>query len=525
MCGILVIYCKYEEKDIDQCLNSKKMLSNRGPDQSQIITEPHVVCFTRLAIVDDKNEKAMQPFLDGNIIAVCNGEIYNHKELINEYGLECYSESDCECILHLYKKIGSKLFSMLRGDFASVIIDGDNMYFGRDVVGVRPLFMGRTNSGNLALASYARALVDFCSEVTQLKPGYGHYNVTSNQVTFTEYDTNLITEPLHVIDGVNNPSFEATALIKEKLTTAVKDRLMSDRPIGCLLSGGLDSSLIVSILCKLIGAQNVRTYSVGMKGSKDLEYAKMLADNLGTHHTEVIFEPDEALAVIPEVIRDLESYDITTIRASIGMWLLAKWISKNTSDIVLFSGEGADELFCGYLYFHCAPNSLELKNESIRLVRNLYLYDVLRADRCISSHGLELRVPFLDYNMIKLCTNMSGELLKPIDGIEKHILRKSFSEGYLPDSILWRRKEAFSDGVSGTDKKWYQHIQDYVSLIITDDVYDKSKFPSQEAQYYRMIYDRLFPTYQPVYDYWLPKWTEHGGNPSATVLKIYETNF
>ena len=513
MCGILAIYCKYEEKDIEQCLTSIKILSNRGPDKSILITEPHIVGFTRLAIVD-KSENAMQPFKAGNITALCNGEIYNHKELISKYELECYSESDCECILHLYKKVGwEKTFSLLRGDFAAVIIDGDNMYFGRDVVGVRPLFIGRTRSGNLALASYARALVDFCSDVKQVKPGYAHYNVKSNEITFMEYKIqySLITEE----DKVKT-------LIKEKLTKSVKDRLMSDRPIGSLLSGGLDSSLIVSILCKLIGAENVRTYSIGMKGSQDLAYAKIVADKLGTIHNEIIFNSEEALTVIPDVIRDLESYDITTIRASIPMWILAKWIRKNTDDIVLFSGEGADELFCGYLYFHCAPDAKQLKAESIRLVKNLYLYDVLRADRCISSHGLELRVPFLDYNMIELCSNMSGDLLKPSNNIEKHILRKSFSDGYLPDERLWRRKEAFSDGVSSTDKKWYQHIEEYVSHIITDDIYDKDKFPSPEAQYYRMIYDKIFPTYQPVCDYWMPKWTTCNGNPSATVLEIYK---
>lgn len=511
MCGILAVYCKYNEQYEKEIEKAHCMLSNRGPDCGRIITKPHILGFRRLAIVD-QSEKGMQPFVNENISVLCNGEIYNHKTLEEEDKIECESLSDCECILHLYKKYGFQhTITKLRGDFAVIIIDGPNMYFARDRIGVRPLFMGYTKSGNLAIASYARALTEYCVDVQPIQPGWGHYYVNTNTIQFGDYYY-----PSYLFFGEKIPS-----LIRETLIQSVKNRLMSDRPVGCLLSGGLDSSLITSILCKLIGAENVRTYSIGMEGSVDLKHARLVADTLGTKHHEIQFTPEEGLAAIPDVIKDLESYDITTIRASVGMWLLAKWISNNTEDIVLMSGEGSDELFCGYLYFHYAPDVQALQAESLRLVKNLHLYDVLRADRCVSSHGLELRVPFLDHTMVDLCLTISPHLKAPQNGMEKHLLRESFIDDFLPNEVLWRRKDGMSDGISGKDKKWYEHIEEFAQHIITNDIYDKDRFPSREAQYYRMLYDKMFPTYQPTYEYWMPKWVKHGGDPSGRILKVF----
>jgi asparagine synthase (glutamine-hydrolysing) len=513
MCGIVFVYCKNDEKHILAIRDSFKLLKNRGPDSGKFIKDGKVIVgFKRLAI-NDNSDKGMQPFSQENIKVVCNGEIYNHKELEETYGIKCESTSDCECILHLYKKIGFKeMINALRGDFAVVIYDGENVYFGRDRIGVRPLFSGRTLCGNIAFASYARCLSKYCTNIVQIKPGFGCYNEITDSIIFNDYKfVDLIT---HKLDYTND--------IHDTLYKAVKVRTMSDRPIGCLLSGGLDSSLITSILCAQIGSHNVRTYSIGLKDSIDLKYAKMVASKLETHHTEVIFTPEQGFKAIPHVIKDLESYDITTIRASVGMWLLAKWISRNTNDKVLLSGEGSDELFCGYLYFHYAPITDELKEESNRLIKNLYLYDVLRADRCISSHGLELRVPFLDHDMIDLCMSIPGEILKPFNGVEKYILRESFVSKYnLPENVLWRRKDGMSDGISGNDKKWSDYIKDYVDEIISDKNFDKDRFPSKEAQFYRIIYDSKFPTYQPVYDYWLPKWVDHGGDPSGRLIDVF----
>lgn len=518
MCGIIVVSLLKQQSDIDKICDGYNMLTNRGPDQGMICstTTNSMMGFRRLSIVDT-SVHGMQPFCYKGAQLVCNGEIYNHKILKDIYNLKCSSDSDCECILHLFFILGiEKTVHVLNGDFAFVISYNNCLYYARDRVGVRPLFQGLTTDGNFALASYARALTPFCNNVCQVVPGWGIYDYVSTRSKHYEFP--LITGS--IILG----NIEKT--IRETLTIATRDRLMSDRPIGCLLSGGLDSSLITSIICKLIGPEKVRTYSIGMEGSKDLQYAKQVANYLGTTHTEIIFTPQEGFDAIPHVIKDLESYDITTIRASVGMWLGAKYISEHTDDIVLFSGEGSDELFCGYLYFHNAPSPKALEDESTRLTKNLYLYDVLRADRCISSHGLELRVPFLDRRIIDICQSMDGTTKGPQDRMEKAILRRAFKDYYLPEEVLWRRKDGMSDGVSGNNgKKWYEQISDFVSNEITDAEFEpyEDDFPSMEAYYYKKIYDNIFPSYQPIYEYWLPKWTDHGGDPSGRNLDIFDS--
>ena len=515
MCGILALF-KTKTLSLQElnCINeSFVMLKNRGPDQSSFVQqEKELLCFTRLAIVgiDEKNK---QPFLGENSSLMCNGEIFNHKQLENSYGLNCITESDCECVLHLHSQIGfQNTIESLNGDFAIVLRDNNIVYFGRDRIGVRPLFYGFTNNGNFAVSSYARALTNFCDNVIQVKPGWGTFNITTQKLEFNEYIT--------LTNNLNLNQLHLTRLINTELINSVKLRLMSDRKIGCLLSGGLDSSLVASILCRLVGSENVRTYSIGMENSLDLGYAKQVAEYLNTDHTEVYFTPQEGLSVIPDVIKDLESYDITTIRASIPMWLLARYISNNTQDVVLFSGEGADELFCGYLYFHYAPNTDELSKESLRLIKELYKYDVLRADRCISSHGLELRVPFLDPSFIDLVLSLPDQVRKPTQNFEKYILRKSF-ENYLPENVLWRRKDGFSDGCSNPTKSWYEYITEFVDTQIKDSDYNNQLFPSKEAMYYKQIYNTFFPKYQPVYEYWLPKWVDHKGNPSGRITNIF----
>jgi asparagine synthase (glutamine-hydrolysing) len=520
MCGILALYLQENEKeDINKLYRSYIKLTNRGPDSGEfIINSNKITGFRRLAIMDQSNN-GEQPFKVNNDILMCNGEIYNYKDLIIKYNLSCNSGSDCECIIHLYQKIGfESMIKELIGDFAIVLFTEDRIYFGRDRIGVRPLFYGFTKENNFALASYARVLGDFCPNTYHVNPGWGEYIYKSQKLDFYYYE---LPKPRKFELNIDTK-------IHDLLITSVKDRLMSDRPIGCLLSGGLDSSLITSILCKLLGPQNVRTYSIGMEGSIDLHHAKQVAEFLGTKHTEILFTPEEGFAVIPHVVRDLESYDITTIRASVGMWLLAKYIKENTNDIVLYSGEGADELFCGYLYFHYAPSLIALGEESQRLIKNLHMYDVLRADRCISSHGLELRVPFLDPRLTELSQSLAPELIAPKNNIEKHLLRTAFSkEKYLPDNVLWRRKDGMSDGISGNNgKKWFEQIQDFVSREICNKEYDKFKntFPSKEAYYYKKIFDNIFPNYRPHFAYWMPKWVETNGDPSGRVLDIFEKN-
>lgn len=515
MCGILAILSN-NRKNIVQILESFNELQNRGPDSgSLVIRNEDILGFRRLAIVD-QSIKGEQPFSTDKSRLLCNGEIYNHKELREKNFIKCSSTSDCECIIHLHEMYGfKKMLSKLHGVYAIILISDDIVYFARDPIGVRPLFYGFTESGDFTLGSYARLLTNFCTNVTQLKPGWGQYNL--REKTLELYPDIKILETISVIPDLT--------IIKNTLINSVKYRLMSERPIGCLLSGGLDSSLITSILCHLVGPSNVRTYSVGIKGSEDLKYAKRVSDYLGTNHTEILFTPEQGCAVIEDVIKDLESYDITTIRASIPMWLLAKYISTNTKDIVLMSGEGADELFCGYLYFHYAPNSKELEKESKRLVQQLYLYDVLRADRCVSSHGLELRVPFLDKKVVNLALSIHGKFKQPRYEIEKYLLRVAFKDDWLPEEVLWRRKDGMSDGVSGNkNKKWFEEIQDFVNTKITNQEFKihKDKFPSKEAYYYKKVYNKLFPSYQPVYNYWLPKWIECNGDPSGRILPVFK---
>ncbi|OUW95965.1 MAG: asparagine synthase (glutamine-hydrolyzing) [Pelagibacteraceae bacterium TMED237] len=514
MCGIFAIILNNSETSIKQIYDSFDMIKNRGPDSYQIkYNKNFIFFFTRLSI-NDLSNYASQPFVLNDNYLMCNGEIFNYKKLVKQYNLQLNSNSDCECIIHLEKYCGfEETVNMLDGDFAIVLYTPNKVYFARDRIGVRPLYYGYTKNGNIVFASYARALSLSCTDIQEVLPGWGEYDNKTKLLTHYTYD---FLKKERYIDTHEH-------VIKELLVTSVKKRLLSDRPIGCLLSGGLDSSLITSILCKQIDASNVKTYSIGMIGSEDLKHARIVSDYLGTKHTEINFTAEEGFGAIKNVIRDLESYDITTIRASVGMWLAAKWIKENTEDVVLYSGEGADEIFCGYLYFHYAPNEDELGKESRRLIKDIHQYDVLRADRCISSHGLELRVPFLDRDLVEYIQNSKSEYLKPKNNIEKWILRNSFKNKYLPDEVLWRRKDGMSDGISGNNgKKWYEQIAEFVDPLITDE--ECKNFPSKEACYYKKIFDEIFPTYQPNFYYWLPKWIECNGDPSGRILKVFNQN-
>jgi asparagine synthase (glutamine-hydrolysing) len=521
MCGILAVLCNSLPKQLQQILLSGKYLSTRGPDSClSIVKSNGIYIFHRLSI-NDTSSDGNQPMTSGEILMMCNGEIYNHLELEKEFDLKCKSKSDCEVILRLYEKIGfEETVKRLYGVFAIVLVDGNNVYMARDRIGVRPLYFGLTEEKYLAVSSVPNTLVEFCTMVTAFPPGIIAVHDKSAkalgdgklQVMKYLYHDRVDLAPTRLDDG--------TQALHDSLVNAVKLRLMSDRPMGCLLSGGLDSSLVTSILVKFLGGKNVRTYSIGMEGSTDLYYARKVADALGTEHHEVLFTPQEGFAVIPEVIRTLASYDITTIRASVGMYLIAKYISQKSQDKVIFSGEGSDEVLEGYLYFHNAPTPQAGEEESLRLIRNLHLYDVLRADRCISVHGLEPRVPFLDRKFVDTTLALSASQKKPQHGFEKYVLRKAF-QGYLPDEVLWRRKEGFSDGVSSVKKSWYHQIQEMVEPLIPDYMFNKA-FPSKEAMYYKMIFDNIFPRYSNFrVEYWMPKWTD-SKDPSGRLIQVYD---
>ena len=455
-------------------------------------------------------------FILTKFFLICNGEIYNHQHLQSICGASI-SNSDCEVIIRCYKKFGiEKTVQLLDGVFAFVLFDTKHqqLYIVRDRIGVRPLFYSQDTKGNLGIASEAKAL-----ETLNL-PNIKQFPAATIMNINLQYEVQKIIKywTLPQLPNYNAKSISST--LRQLLTKAVHKRLMSDRPIGCLLSGGLDSSIVAYLLSQETSELN--TFSIGFKESTDLQFARKVAQHLNTRHHEIVITHKEGLDAISAVIYALESYDITTIRASIGMYLLCKYIKENFVETVIYSGEGADELLCGYLYFHSGPNGGAVYDESHRLVTDLSYYDVLRADRCTAANGLELRVPFLDQKLVEYCMSLAGEDRRPRNNIEKYYLRKAF-EGDLPKEVVWRRKEGMSDGIGGLKKPWYSFIQDLAEKCITDEQLAKYKLLkpyTKEAVYYYQIFKEKF-SHVPIEYHWMPKWTTTD-DPSGRVLEIFK---
>jgi asparagine synthase (glutamine-hydrolysing) len=510
MCGIFGII----NNNYDNNNNKSNLIKYRGPENTIVKSHPkkYFFCFHRLCI-NDLSEEANQPFETDEYIIMCNGEIYNYKQLIKTFNLDCKTNSDCEVICKLYEIMNVvDLCKLLDGVFACCIYDKKKevSYLFRDRIGVRPLFYETGETGKdddiyLKFASEAKCLDN---NILQLTPStILVYDILENDIRFDKFYELPMTCYLYKQETVIKH-------INKLLTNSVNKRLLSDRPIGCLLSGGLDSSIIASLLTKLSN-KPIKTFSVGFKDSVDLVKAKQVSEYLKTDHYELILDYDDAIKQIPNVIKCLESYDVTTIRASIGMYLLSKYISENHPEKVIFSGEGADEIFGGYLYFHKVPSPEDFFHESYRLVTELPYFDVLRADRCTSHFGLELRVPFLDKDMISYCMSLNPELRKPTQGIEKYILRQAFKDNYLPEHIVYRKKEAFSDGVGGEKKPFFSHIHDYIRNL---DEYKKiENIDHLEMKYYKDIFDSYY-NFPCIPHYWMPNWVENVFNPSARIL-------
>jgi asparagine synthase (glutamine-hydrolysing) len=350
-------------------------------------------------------------------------------------------------------------------------------------------------------------------------------------------------EAYHTVPWIKQPyldtSESAYVVLGDALKKAVQKRLMTERPVAALLSGGLDSSLVAALVqqeLKQVGAELLQTFSIGFEGSEDLRCAHIVADHIGSNHKEVVLTPDDFFAAIPEVIQAIESFDITTVRASVGNYLVSKAIREKTDCKVVFNGDGSDELLGGYMYFYNAPSDEAFEAESQRLLKDIHLFDVLRSDRCISSNGLEARTPFLDKQFVAVAQGIATKLRRPVKGsqCEKWILRKAFSgSGLLPEEILWRKKEAFSDGVSGSkEKSWYQICQEKSLEEVGDDWVSKaSSFPhltpqTAEAYYYRVLFDRFYRTAQlaAVPYPWMPKWSPGATDPSARTLDVYTSS-
>ncbi|QWL04026.1 MULTISPECIES: asparagine synthase B [Shewanella] len=486
-------------------LEMSKLMRHRGPDWSGIHTTARaILAHERLAIVDI--EHGAQPLLsaDGQLVLAVNGEIYNHKELKAELG-DKYSyqtNSDCEVILALYQEYGCDFLDKLNGIFAFVLYDKakDCYLVGRDHMGIIPLYTGRDTSGNFYVASEMKALVPVCKTVEVFSPGHYLFSEDDAPVQYYQRDWRD-----YEAVAQNSASSEE---LREALEAAVKRQLMSDVPYGVLLSGGLDSSVISAITQTFAKRRiedndasdawwpQLHSFAVGLKGAPDLAAAQKVADAIGTIHHELHFTFQEGLDAIKEVIYHLETYDVTTIRAATPMYLMARKIKAMGIKMVL-SGEGADELFGGYLYFHKAPNARAFHEELVRKLDKLHLYDCLRANKAMAAWGLEARVPFLDKEFMDVAMRLNPEAKMSRDGrIEKHILREAF-EHKLPAEVAWRQKEQFSDGVGYS---WIDGLKEHAAAQVEDKELANARFrfphntpETKEAYFYRSFFEEHFP--------------------------------
>jgi len=529
-------------------------IAHRGPDAWRIEFDKKVkngvVGFHRLEILDCLY--GMQPMRlhqYPHLALLCNGEIYNCQRLKEQYGFNYETDCDVECILHLYASGGVEHCARsLDGVFVFCIVDlaKQRVFVGRDPYGVRPVFRLYTKTGILGICSEAKGLIELSQvldgEAWKLEPFppgcVEEYEVEETGRTravvkkqFYNIGDRPFFKPLIPYDSLSTEDVHAN--IRTLLTAAVKKRLMAERRIGCLLSGGLDSSLVAALLVKLAKEDNlpykIQSFAIGMGDSPDIEAAREVAKYIGTEHREVIFTPEDVMRVLDKVIYHLETPDITTVRASVGMYLLSDFIKQHTDTTILFSGEGADEVAQGYIYFRDAPSADVAHNDSLRLLRDIYLFDGLRADRTTAAHGLELRVPFLDLQFTNYYLGLPAAMRQPQGGVEKHLLRSAFdSTDLLPKSILWRHKEAFSDGVASAKKSLFQVIQELVDSKWSNDMLDKecSKYShctptTKEALYYRKVFEKNFPNQGHFIPYfWMPQWSD-AKDPSARFISHY----
>ena len=537
MCGISGFISK-NDKIIDNFEKISESIKHRGPDETSTTFLTYkdynsVLKFFRLSIIDI--DGGMQPFIYEEetgienkirkITLVCNGEIYNYREIILKNNFK--TKSDCHVILDLYIKYGMmETLKLLDGEFAFVLFDqieddSMNIYFARDRFGIRPLFYHFDENGFY-----------FSSELKGLVTGNIGQQVEPRCVYHTNLQFMKKIEYYKINKKIiyNDISIKTIQLIRETLIKSVRDRMNSERPLGCLLSGGLDSSLIAGIASKILQekGQRLQTFCIGMDyDSPDIEYARKVSSHINSIHHEIIIPVEKWIENLSKVVKHIESYDITTIRATTGQYMLAEWISKNTDIKVLLNGDGSDELCSGYIYFYNAPNAEESHIENIRLLSNIHLYDVLRVDRGISAFGLEARVPFLSHNFVDLYLSIDKNIRYPIKGVrmEKFLLRQAFkNENIIPSEVLWRRKEAFSDGISSIKKSWFEYIQEFVNELIINEEFEninkEIQYPSKEAYWYKKLFDRFYPNNQIIFEYWMPKWCNISHEPSARIIEL-----
>ena len=586
MCGIFALLnSSYNNNTVNNEFMKGK---SRGPEFSKLdyLYLKMILGFHRLAI-NGLNNESNQPLVINDIVLICNGEIYNYKNLYETMNITPVTGSDCEVIIHLYIKYGiEQTLTMLDGVFSFILYDNricenlnNRLYIARDPYGVRPLYYLKNNKNSLnsifhnnnnnynnnnynkintnlyGFSSDLKCLEFFYNSsllfdtnyhfsIEQFKPGsYSIFNLTSK----VSCEWEIIQENLLYFTPTFShihltSSYELEVYYKEiayYLTSAVNKRcLTTERPIACLLSGGLDSSLITALVSEYYKKNNydqkLETYSIGLSGSEDLKYASIVANYINSKHTEILVTEREMFEAIPEVINAIESYDTTTVRASIGNYLLGKYISTHSSAKVIFNGDGSDELFGGYLYMNKCPDDIEFDRETRRLLKDIHLFDVQRSDKSISSNGLEPRTPFLDKTFVNYVLSIPSNVRnhKNSGQCEKFLLRNAFSNNtnsskqILPDEILWRKKEAFSDGVSSHGRSLYQILQEQIAEKLNLEDNTDTYMPSIETEkyYYKKLFDIYFPNCSHILPYfWMPKYTD-ATDPSARTLAFYENN-
>tara|TARA_B100000700_G_C15035726_1_gene852700 strand:+ start:555 stop:2186 length:1632 start_codon:yes stop_codon:yes gene_type:complete len=536
MCGFVGYLGNRSLRELDKHFTK---IQHRGPDKTEFEEFKNkltlkskaraVLWFHRLAI-NGLDEKSGQPMnlRKANLQRywlICNGEIYNHKTLSEKYNFKTETNSDCEIIIHMFAKFGmNRTCRELDGVFALSLYDKKEgiLYSARDRYGVRPSFFG-ASSGEYFVASEIKAMSDIAEKIQHFPPG-SWWSSETPQSFYSYFDCDYKPD--------NNASFEeATTQIQNLLTSAVEKRMMSDREIGCLLSGGLDSSLIAS-LANSMTSERIKTFSIGMPGSPDVVYAQKVADWIGSDHHVVEATAQEFVDAIEAVIYSIESYDTTTVRASVGNYLVGKYIKENTDVKVVFNGDGSDEVAMGYLYNINAPSNAAFFEENLKLLREIHIYDVLRSDRSVSSHGLEARTPFLDRDFVDYYMSLPVGLKRFGGEVpEKNLLRSAFSEtGLLPLDVLNRTKCAFSDAVSTRENSWHKIIQQHVNTVVSDGEFAKhgSRLHPctpvlKESYYYRKVFEKFFgkPATLTIPKFWMPNWSDVN-DPSARELTEYQ---
>jgi asparagine synthase (glutamine-hydrolysing) len=583
MCGIWsflkLIDMGYNPSLLTKLFHDFMTLENRGPEHTSLkIYKPYLpkgpkevwVGHQRLSIVDP-TVTSDQPFIikekNKTIVFICNGEVYDFKDLITDFELTITQTSDCMTIPELYLKVGYDAFLKLfdrtiKGEFAFILYEFDEkmvlkkLLVGRDQIGIRPLYYHPVDktTQTMIFSSEIKGTINYIyGPIQEFPPG--------NIITYSFNDFGRIedistysfkwvysVEPSSIKimktlfkDNTKEP-FEIILLdnIRESIFNSVKRRLQADRPIGFLLSGGVDSSLVAGISASILDYP-IRTFCCGMNEGTDLLFARKVAEHIKSIHTEVIFTPEEALAAIPDVIYTVETWDTTTVRASVGQYLISKYIGTETDIKVVGVGEGPDEVCSSYMFNWSAPSGEALHQTALEYVDKIHYYDSKRGDRCLSRWGLEGRVPLLDPEFIEAYWKVPSEMRMPTyKKMEKWWLRQAFADTkIIPDEVLWRKKEAFSDGVSGKEKSWFQIIQEYIEPLVSDDelshaveVYPYQTPKTKEAYYYRKLFCHRFgkDRQNVIPKYWQPKWDSIGNeiteyiDPSARVLKVYESH-